>query len=137
MEQTRIRYYTWNTDVHWRATCNFNSMSRPFNSTPIDYMQHSLHDIDILASLYHYCVKLDYVNIRGYSLRNTYVYLLNHFDQHLSIDADRTYRTCGTHLPDTKINERCFGNYGHINLKFSCTANSASTTNWWIGSKIY
>ena len=84
------------------------------------------------------CVIVDYINIRGTSCNKCSIPLYSDANWHLHIDASRAKATCGRFsVPEVVTNQDVFGNYRIVNSNFSCSENSSSPTNWWIGGVFY
>ena len=124
------------------ATCNFNT-----NFTR-DWLLINMAAIEIDHNPFYYsvadCSNAVSVNIRGYQCKNAQIYMQQEDEVsgnsgwHLSVDSN--YSGCGCTAINTGsvLDEFDFGIYSprYLNKNFSCSKNSSSTTNWWLGVKI-
>ena len=117
--------------THWRATCSFDKHGINHYK---DYVRGRFSEADILDFLGNgVCLKTELVNIRGHigihktarfwQVPNTYFLHIDSY--HKGCQFDPTVGSVGY--------EDNFGFYGRVNLKFACSVNEDSTTQWWFG----
>lgn len=128
------------SSTHFRATCNFNSKDEKGIRNHRDYLRVSFcaysYFLNVRPSWT--CATVDYINIRGFSCSKCSIPLYSANNYHLFIHVPYMKTKCGQlKVPNIKSGEDAFGFYHKIDSRFSCTANSTSTTNWWIGGAIY
>ena len=121
--------------THLRATCNFPDDGLVYT----DYARAKLNGHDLFGAWGGECRAYELINIRGIECRDCTagtwqkVDRMWHINSHLSAQI-------GCHF-DGRVGsvtyEHNFGLYGHTNPAFRCTSNPESTTQHWIGSKLY
>ncbi|EDV25806.1 uncharacterized protein TRIADDRAFT_55274 [Trichoplax adhaerens] len=124
------------SSTHFRATCNFNSQSVKGLQNRRDYLRASFCAVNFFfaVKVNAACVTVDYINVRGHSCRKCSIPFWTSNIWHLHIDLPQAAASCGKfEVPNQVQSEDVFGAYWKVNPFFSCTATSASTTNWWIG----
>ncbi|EDV25805.1 uncharacterized protein TRIADDRAFT_55268 [Trichoplax adhaerens] len=124
------------SSTHFRATCNFNGQSQKGLQNRDDYLRVSLCAYNYLLSTRNVwtCAIVDYINVRGHSCTKCSIPFYSSNAYHLFIHLPTSKSSCARFtVPEMITNEDAFGFYHNVNIKFSCTANSTSTTNWWIG----
>ena len=83
------------------------------------------------------CYMVDSANIRGYHCTGDTIGIISVAENaHFHIDSSRCACGCCDWFNGSIVAEDNFGFYLNVNPMFSCTANSQSTTNYWIGSVI-
>ena len=124
---------TLSHSTHFRATCNFNIDGL----VTTDYLRAKTTDLNILLLNSEPCVKMEYINIRGYDCYNCTAWLTQTIHWHLQTDS-----YYGTHCQFTSARngsvelpggEDNFGNYHTINPLHRCTSEDNATTQWWFG----
>ena len=128
------------TSTHFRATCNFNSEDEKGLHNRRDYLRVSFcaYSYFLQDKASWTCAVVDYINIRGYSCSKCSIPFYSSSSNPLFIYVAYVKSRCGQiDIRDITRDEDAFGRYAIINSKFSCTANSTSTTNWWIGGAIF
>ncbi|EDV25804.1 uncharacterized protein TRIADDRAFT_63826 [Trichoplax adhaerens] len=128
------------SSTHFRATCNFDNQNEKGLANRRDYIRVSFCAYNSFFSARNawICAVVDYINIRGYSCSKCNIPFYSYSNYHLFVDLPQAKVSCGRfNVPDVKSGEDIFGNYVHYHPKFSCTMNSTSTTNWWIGGAFY
>ncbi|RDD46105.1 hypothetical protein TrispH2_001765 [Trichoplax sp. H2] len=126
--------------THFRVTCNFDNQGEKGLVNHQDYLRVSFCAYDhLLASRNTWtCAIVDYINIRGHSCSKCSIPFYSFSNYHLFVDLSYAKKNCGRFsVPDTVDSEGVFGSYYRFNPHFSCTSNSTSTTNWWIGGAYY
>lgn len=120
--------------THWRVTCNF-----PSGLSFTDYARASLQDTDILTFINQdRCQKYELVSVRGISCLNCLGMLVQRDNQHMHTDSYWSVKNGCYWNPGAGavMHEDNFGFYDVINTQHKCTANSLSTTQWWLGSEL-
>ena len=120
--------------THWRVTCNF-----PSGLSFTDYARASLQDTDILKFINQdRCQKYELVSVRGISCLNCLGMLVQRDNQHMHTDSYWSGKNGCYWNPGAGavMHEDNFGFYDIINTQHKCTANSLSTTQWWLGSEL-
>ena len=131
------RYGNISNQPLWRATCNFESLSHPFSSSPPDVVYSSFSRLNILDFYGQTCSILDYVSVRGYTRWSSLYYVEAHTGQHFRLHIESVHQLCGYIIPSHNSYDHYFGDYNiYYHPRFSCTRSGSSTTNWWIGAKI-
>ena len=136
------QYIASNSD-YMMATCNFNiEQSRDYWFLPLTGLE-----FDPFTDIWDtQCLTFLGIDIRGYNWDdvsecswidppiNTVTWQQS--GSHMRINAGRDSGECC--YPPWKstavVDEDVFGHYEHINNNFTCSINTASTTNWWLGS---
>ncbi|EDV25326.1 hypothetical protein TrispH2_001772 [Trichoplax sp. H2] len=122
--------------THYRVTCNFNPVNGTGLTNHRDYLRGSLCQYTNFysATSSYYCVRVDYINVRGKLCRKCRVPFYGGNTNHQFVDLGTAATACDRFdVPDKISSEDVFGNYKNVNPQFSCSANSNSTTNWWLG----
>ena len=117
--------------THWRATCSFEKYGINHYK---DYVRGRFADADIFAFIGSgACLKTELVNIRGH----TGIQKTARFWQVLStflLHIDSSLKGCQFDPTAGSVSsEDNSGFYDNVNLKFTCTMNADSTTQWWFG----
>ncbi|XP_067026525.1 uncharacterized protein [Acropora muricata] len=73
---------TLSHSTHFRATCNFNTDGLVFT----DYLTAKTAPLNILQLKLNPCVKMEYINIRGYDCYNCWVWMTQGINWHLHTD---------------------------------------------------
>ena len=118
--------------TYFRATCQF-----PIGGVKyVDYLRGRLSDFNLIPKTeFRGCAKYEYVNIRGHQCYNCTVYTHQTNKEHIHIDSCHSDR-CGLgRVPGaiTGNGEDNFGFYFVVNPDHRCSANSTTTTQWWLG----
>ena len=119
--------------THFRATCNFNTEGL----ATTDYLRAKTTDLNILQLNSWPCVKMEYINIRGYDCYNCMALLIQGINWHLHTDSSYKVKACQfTSARDSSVTaEDKFGYYNAINTLHRCTSGNDSTTPWWFGEQ--
>ena len=127
------------SSTHFRATCNFNSEDEKGLLNRRDYLRVSFCAYNyFLANRNSWtCAIVDYINVRGHSCSKCSIPFYSSSSHHLFIHLPQCKVSCGRFTVAQMVTSGdAFGYYGNVNSQFSCTANSTSTTNWWIGGAV-
>ena len=143
-------FFTWNKfrlsrsilnstlshSTHVRATCNFNTDGLVTN----DYLRAKTADLNILLLKRESCLKMEYINIRGYDCYNCTALMTQTIRWHLHIDSHYRGKSCQfTSARNGSVaspgGEDNFGFYHTINPLHRCTSGDNATTQWWFGEK--
>ena len=125
---------TLSHSTHFRATCNFNTDG----VVTTDYLRAKTTDCNILLLNRATCVKMEYINIRGYecyncnakiSKKSWHVYAPSY---HIEPCQFTSPRDGSVVLPNGEDN---FGHYNTINPLHRCTSANDATTQWWFGEQ--
>ena len=131
----RLMNSTLSHSTHFRATCNFNTDGLVTK----DYLRAKTTDLKILKWRGSLCVKMEYVNIRGYGCYNCTAKIFQLSNMHLHIDLyDSPYcQFTSAHNGSDKLpgGEDNFGYYQTINPLHRCTSGNDATTQWWFGEQ--
>ncbi|XP_027049742.1 uncharacterized protein LOC113677175 [Pocillopora damicornis] len=118
--------------THWRVTCNF-----PSGLDFTDYARATLQATDILTFVNQdRCRKYEYISVRGQSCTDCSGMIVQRDTQHMHTDSYWSGRNGCFWDPriGSVVGEDNFGFYNTINTQHSCTENSLSTTQWWLGA---
>ena len=126
---------TLNHCTHFRATCNFNTDGL----VTTHYLRGKPTDLNIQLLNSEPCVKLEFINIRGYDCYDWTVKMTQTINWHLHFDSYnvelcqfRSARNGSVKLPGGEDN---FGYYQTINPLHRCTTGENATTQWWFGEE--
>ena len=126
---------TLSRSTHFRVTCNFNTDGLVTK----DYLRAKTTDLNILLLNRQPCVKMEYINIRGYDCYNCTALMTQTIDWHLHASSlyvgacqFTSARNDSVELPSGEDN---FGFYQTINPLHRCTSGNNGTTQWWFGEK--
>ena len=127
---------TLSYSTHFRATCNFNTDGL----VTTDYLRAKTANLNILQLISNLCVKMEYINIRGYDCYNCTALMIQRINWHLHTDSYHGPKSCqftsaangSISLPGGEDN---FGEYYAINPLHRCTSANHSTTQWWFGEQ--
>ena len=121
--------------TYFRATCNFNIDGL----VTTDYLRVKTTDLNILLLNGESCVKMEYINIRGYDCYNCTAKMVQTINWHLHASSHyvgpcqfTSARNNSVALPGGEDN---FGFYHTINPLHRCTSGDNATTQWWFGEK--
>ena len=124
---------TLSHSTHFRATCNFNTDGL----VTTDYLRAKTTDFNFLLPIQDLCVKMEYMNIRGYDCYNCTAKFYRNIDEHIHCDSYNvgTCQFTGARNGAVKLHggEDNFGFYRTINPSHRCTSNDNATTQWWFG----
>ena len=118
--------------THWRVTCNF-----PSGLDFTDYPRATLQATDILTFVNQdRCRKYEYISVRGQSCTDCSGMIVQRDTQHMHTDSYWSGRNGCFWDPriGSVVGEDNFGFYNTINTQHSCTENSLSITQWWLGA---
>ena len=121
--------------THWRVTCNF-----PSGLDFTDYPRATLQATDILTFVNQdRCRKYEYISVRGQSCTDCSGMIVQRDTQHMHTDSYWSGRNGCFWDPriGSVVGEDNFGFYNTINTQHSCTENSLSTTQWWLGAGLW
>ncbi|XP_067026503.1 uncharacterized protein [Acropora muricata] len=128
-----IMNLTLSHSTHFRATCNFNTDGL----VTTDYLRAKTTDFNFLLPIQDPCVKMEYMNIRGYDCYNCTARFYQNIDEHIHCDSYNvgTCQFTSARNDAVKLHggEDNFGYYGTINPSHRCTSNDNATTQWWFG----
>ena len=121
--------------THFRATCNFNTDGL----VTTDYLRAKTTDLNILLLKRESCVKMEYINIRGYDCYNCTAWITQTIHWHLHTDSFHGKSCQFTSTRNGSVassgGEDNFGHYHTINPLHRCTSGDNATTQWWFGEK--
>ena len=123
---------TLSHSTHVRATCNFNTDGL----VTTDYLRAKTTDLNILVLNSQPCVKMEYINIRGYDCYNCTAKMTQTISWHLHIDSFHGRSCQFTSARNGSVaggGEDNFGYYEIINPLHRCTSGDNATTQWWFG----
>ena len=130
-----IIHATLSHSTHFRATCNFNTDGL----VTTDYLRAKTTDFNFLLPTQDPCVKMEYMNIRGYDCYNCTAKFYQKIDEHIHCDSYNVDPCQFTSARNGAVKlhggEDNFGFYGTINPSHRCTSNDNSTTQWWFGEQ--
>ena len=142
-------FFTWNKfrlsrllmnsvsghSTYFRATCNFNIDGL----VTTDYLRAKTTDLNILLLNGEPCVKMEYINIRGYNCYNCTAKMTQTIDWHLHSSSHYVEPCQFTSARNDSVaspgGEDNFGFYQTINPLHRCTLGDNATTQWWFGEK--
>ena len=133
----RIMHSTLSHSTHFRATCNFNTDGL-LNT---DYLRAKTTDLNILKLIIISvpCVKMEYINIRGYhdDCYDCTALIGQAIKIHLHTDSSDTVKSCQFRSArDSSVaSEDNFGYYDIVNPLHRCTSEDNATTQWWFGEQ--
>ena len=126
---------TLSHSTHFRATCNFNTDELERR----DYLRGKTTDLNILLLKSEPCVKMEYINIRGYDCYDCTAKMTQTINWHLHLDSYNVVpcqftsaRNDSVELPGGEDN---FGFYNTINSLHRCSRGNEATTQWWFGEQ--
>ncbi|XP_015768751.1 PREDICTED: uncharacterized protein LOC107347374 [Acropora digitifera] len=127
---------TLSHSTHFRATCNFNTDGLVTR----DYLRAKTADLNILQLKSSLCVKMEYINIRGYDCYNCTARMAQRINWHLHVDSYYTAKFCqftsaGNGSIASPSGEDNFGQYYEINPLHRCSSANDATTQWWFGEQ--
>ena len=131
-----IMNLTLSHSTHFRATCNFNTDGL----VTTDYLRAKTTDLNILLLNSEPCVKMEYINIRGYDCYNCTAWMTQTISWHLHTDSSYAGISCQfTSARNGSVassgGEDNFGYYSTINPLHRCTSGDNAITQWWFGEK--
>ena len=128
-----IIHSTLSHSTHFRATCNFNTDGL----VTTDYLRAKTTDFNFLLPIQDPCVKMEYMNIRGYDCYNCTAKFYQKIDEHIHCDSYNVdpcqFTSARNDAVKLRGGEDNFGYYGTINPSHRCTSNDNATTQWWFG----
>ncbi|XP_074612242.1 uncharacterized protein LOC141866609 [Acropora palmata] len=117
----------------FRATCNFNIDGL----VTTDYLRAKTTDLNILLLNGETCVKMEYINIRGYDCYNCTAKMIQTINWHLHTSTHYVEPCQFTSARNDSVasqgGEDNFGFYQSINPLHRCTSGDNATTQWWFG----
>ena len=127
---------TLSHSTHFRATCNFNTGGL----VTIDYLRAKTANLNILQLNRNLCVKMEYINIRGYDCYNCTALMAQRINWHIHVDSYYGAKSCqftsaGNGSIASESGEDNFGEYYEINPLHRCTSGDNATTQWWFGEQ--
>ena len=122
--------------THVRATCKFSTDGL----VTTEYLRAKTTDLNILKLEGTLCVKMEYINIRGYGCYNCTALMAQTIDWHLHTYSNHGATDCqfkSAHNGSVKSagGEDNFGYYKVINPLHRCTSANDATTQWWFGEQ--
>jgi hypothetical protein len=137
LSKSKINYIV-SDSTKWRFTCNYDSNGTVY----IDYARGLTTELDIIHFNDAGCVKVQYINVRGWNCTNCTVYMMQFYDIPLHVRIDfcelnvNDWKECDDHgsgrgpLFDF---ESSFGYYGCYNTEHRCSSSLSATTQFWLG----
>ena len=122
---------TLSHSTHFRATCNFNTDGL----VSTDYLRAKTTDLNILQLDGWQCVKMEYINIRGYDCYDCMAKMFQGIDWHLHTDSSLTSCQFKSVRDSSVESEDNFGYYYTINPLHRCISGDNATTQWWFGEQ--
>ncbi|XP_044169220.1 uncharacterized protein LOC122947121 [Acropora millepora] len=125
---------TLSHSTHFRATCNFNTNGL----VTTDYLRAKTTDLNILQLNSGPCVKMEYINIRGYDCYDCTALMSQTINWHLHTDSSSQscqFKSASNGSVKSGGGEDNFGYYGTINPLHRCTSGDNATTQWWFGEQ--
>ncbi|XP_067026117.1 uncharacterized protein [Acropora muricata] len=125
---------TLSHSTHVRATCNFNADGL----VTTDYLRAKTTDVNILQLYRGPCVKMEYINIRGYDCYDCTVVISQNINFHLHSDSSLEscqFNSASNSSVKSGGGEDNFGYYYTINPSHRCTSGDKATTQWWFGEQ--
>jgi len=133
MSLDNMKYFRTKSTL-FRCTCNFKNRGGVL--VP-DFLLGSLSDYDLINAgdaQESGCKKYKHINIRGFEIfdKTAITYMeINRYHFHLEPNS------CELHNSNAHDDEEYFGYYNPPKSDFSCTANTNSTTEWWLGEELH
>ena len=125
---------TLSHSTHFRATCNFNTNGR----VTTDYLRAKTSDLNILQLSSLSCVKMEYINVRGYDCYDCTALMIQGINWHLHTDSSLKacqFQSASNGSVKSEGGEDNFGYYGTFNTLHRCTSGDNATTQWWFGEQ--
>ncbi|XP_067028458.1 uncharacterized protein [Acropora muricata] len=122
---------TLSHSTHFRATCNFNTDGL----VTTDYLRTKTTDLNILQLTGWPCVKMEYINIRGYDCYDCMAKMVQGINSHLHTDSSLTSCQFKSAHDSSVKSEDNFGYYDITNPLHRCTSGDNATTQWWFGEQ--
>ena len=125
---------TLSHSTHFRATCNFSTDGL----VTTDYLRVKTAKLDILRLNSNLCVKMEYINIRGYDCYNCTALMAQRIKRHLNTDSSVEscqFKSASNGSVKSGGGEDNFGYYYTINPLHRCTSGDNATTQWWFGEQ--
>ena len=126
---------TLSHSTHFRATCNFNTDGL----VTTDYLKAKTTELNILLLNDGPCVKMEYINIRGYDYYNCTAWIIQTIRDHLHTDSflanNCLFKSAHNGAVESPGGEDNFGHYVTTNPLHRCTSADDSTTQWWFGEQ--
>ncbi|XP_067028464.1 uncharacterized protein [Acropora muricata] len=125
---------TLSHSTHFRATCNFNTDGL----VTTDYLRTKTTDLNILQLTGWPCVKMEYINIRGYDCYDCTALMAQSIQWHLHTDSSGQscqFKSASNGSVKSGGGEDNFGYYNTINTLHRCTSGDDATTQWWFGEQ--
>jgi len=126
---------------HWRATCCYEADGL----VTTDYLRGKKSDVDIMSYSGSGCQRVEYINVREMNCSDCTTHIRQDKPTHIYVDStggkyygcDINFRTGSNYVAGLPTNYcENFGYYGVTNAAHRCTANSFSTTQWWLGLRL-
>ena len=118
----------------WRFTCNYDSNGTVY----IDYVRGLTTELDIMHFNDGQCVKVQYINVRGWNCTDCMVYMKQVHDIPLHVRIGiceftnvNDLKECHDYGPAWI--ETSFGYYGCYNTEHRCSSSLSATTQFWLG----
>ena len=122
---------TLSHSTHFRETCNFNTDRLVLT----DYLRAKTTDLNILQLIIISapCVKMEYINIRGYDCYDCMALIGQAISFHLHTDSSDTVKFCQFKSARNSYvaSKDNFGYCGIVNPLHRCTSGENATTQWW------
>ena len=100
-----------------------------------DYLRAKTTDLNILQLNSWPCVKMEYINIRGYDCYDCMAKMVQGIDWHLHTDSSLTSCQFKSARDSSVESEDNFGYYYTINPLHRFTSGDNATTQWWFGEQ--
>ena len=97
----------------------------------MDYLRAKTAYLNILQLYRKPCVKMEYINIRGYDCYNCTALMVQAIERHLHTYSSVKFCQFTSARPTSVASEDNFGYYGVVNPLHRCTSGDNATTQWW------
>ena len=118
----------------WRFTCNYDINGTVY----IDYVTGLTKDLDLINFDGRECVKVKYINVRGWSCTECMVFMVQSQDIPFHMDVSQCgndfQQACDHGSAVPKLSENSFGYYRCFNKKHRCASSLSATTQVWFGA---
>jgi hypothetical protein len=126
--------YILSDSTKWRFTCNYDSNGTVY----IDYVRGLTTELDMIHLNAERCVKVQYINVRGWNCTDCMVYMKQVHDIPLHVRIGiceftnvNDLKECHDYGPAWI--ETSFGYYGCYNTEHRCSSSLSATTQFWLG----
>ena len=125
---------TLSHSTHFRATCNFSTDGL----VTTDYLRAKTTNLNILQLNGWPCVKMEYINIRGYDCYDCTAQMIQDINWHIHTDSSVIscqFKSASNSSVKSRGGEDNFGSYHSSNPLHRCTSGENATTQWWFGEQ--